>query len=87
MEISFVERVITDFVYKAMIYDVIILSQYQGRGLGRLLFEGIVNHPQIKEIERIELYCSGDKVEFYNKWDFNKVTEMTNFMRRINKPM
>lgn len=80
-------RVITDFVYRATIYDVIILNDYQGKGLGKLLIESIVNHPQIKEIERMELYCSGDKVEFYNKWSFNKVTEMTNFMRRINKPM
>jgi hypothetical protein len=47
--------------------------------------DNVVNHPMIRHIERVELYCNGDKVDFYKKWDFIKVSEMTNFMRRINR--
>ncbi|MFC5700332.1 GNAT family N-acetyltransferase [Cohnella faecalis] len=77
-------RVITDFVYRATVYDVIIQSDYQGKGLGRMLMDEVVNHPELKDIERIELYCAPDKIEFYNKWDFYKVSEFTHFMRKTN---
>lgn len=34
-------RILTDYVYKALILDVIVEPAYRGRGLGRLLMESI----------------------------------------------
>lgn len=77
-------RIITDYVYRATIFDVIVKKEYQGVGIGRILMDSIMEHPQLKKIERFELYCEEDKVEFYNKWNLSRVTSMTNLMRRIN---
>jgi ribosomal protein S18 acetylase RimI-like enzyme len=77
-------RVLTDYLYRAPIYDVIVSKDYHGLGLGRLLMETIVNHPQLKDIERVDLYCAEEKIEFYNKWGFNKVSESIHFLRRNN---
>lgn len=75
-------RIVTDSVFRATIYDVIILAQYQGKGLGRLLLENVVNHPKIKGTERVDLYCEDNKVEFYEKWGFRRINGVTNFMRK-----
>lgn len=77
-------RIITDYVYRATIFDVIVKKEYQGVGIGRILMDSIMEHPQLKKIERIELYCEEDKVEFYNKWNLSRVTSMTSLMRWTN---
>jgi ribosomal protein S18 acetylase RimI-like enzyme len=78
-------RILTDYIYRATIFDVIVLNEYHGRGLGRLLMETIVSHPLLKNIERVDLYCGEDKIKFYNKWNFNRVSESTIFLRRTNQ--
>jgi ribosomal protein S18 acetylase RimI-like enzyme len=78
-------RIVTDYIYRATIYDVIVLKEYQGLGLGRLLMETIVNHPILSKIERVDLYCAEEKIEFYKKWGFNKVAETTNYLKRTNQ--
>jgi ribosomal protein S18 acetylase RimI-like enzyme len=75
-------RIISDLTYKAMIFDVIIHDDYQGKGLGRFLVNHIVSHPQLESVEHIELYCKPDKVPFYEKLGFTKELEGLNFMRR-----
>ena len=77
-------RLLTDYVYRATIYDVIVLKVYQGFGLGRLLMETIVNHPMLRTMERVDLHCVDDKIGFYDKWGFKKVSDTTNFLRRTN---
>ncbi|QGQ95460.1 N-acetyltransferase [Paenibacillus psychroresistens] len=78
-------RILTDYIYRATIFDVIVLKEYQGQGLGRLLMETLVNHPLLKNIERVDLYTSENMIEFYNKWDFNVVSESTKFLRKTNQ--
>lgn len=76
-------RVVTDYVFRATIYDVIILEQFQGQGFGRLLLEAVVNSTLIKGIERVDLFCADNKVMFYEKWGFEKVPVTTNYMSLI----
>ena len=68
-------RIITDFVYRGFILDVIVTSAYRGQGLGRKLLEAIVNHPPIKEVETLILFCQPNMVEFYQKWGFSEEIE------------
>lgn len=63
-------RVVTDYVFRATIYDVIVLEQFHGEGFGRLLLEAVVNSELIKGIERVDLFCADNKVMFYEKWGF-----------------
>ena len=42
-------RVLTDKVYKALIFDVIVAPDHQGEGLGRAIMEAIIEHPDLKD--------------------------------------
>ncbi len=63
-------RIITDYVYRGLILDVIVESNYRSQGLGRLLIENIINHPQLKSVESLLLFCDLEMVDFYKKWGF-----------------
>ncbi|MBD2337882.1 GNAT family N-acetyltransferase [Calothrix sp. FACHB-156] len=63
-------RILTDFVYRATIYDVIIKPTYRKMGLGAKLMDAAINHPQLREVEQIALYCLPEMMPFYQRWGF-----------------
>ena len=63
-------RVLTDFVYRALILDVIVDEAFRNQGLGRRLMEQIVHHPQLQSVEALLLFCEAEMVPFYRKWGF-----------------
>lgn len=63
-------RAISDGVRQAAIYDVAIIPEYQGKGIGKLILDSIVNElPQCNFI----LYASPGKELFYEKLNFRKL--------------
>ncbi|MDP4145439.1 MAG: GNAT family N-acetyltransferase [Bacillota bacterium] len=74
-------RVLSDFIYRAFIYDVIVAKEYRGLKFGKLIVDSILNHKDFINVERIELYCIDGNVEFYKKLGFEKVPNGTNLMR------
>ncbi len=44
-------RVLTDYVYRATIWDVIVAKPYQGRGIGTEIVQRILQHPRLKKVE------------------------------------
>jgi GNAT superfamily N-acetyltransferase len=48
-------RVVTDFVRFAHLLDVFVLSQFRGRGIGKLLMQHILEHPELRTIVRYTL--------------------------------
>lgn len=44
-------RVLTDYVYRATIWDVIVAKPYQGRGIGTEIVQRILQHPSLKKVE------------------------------------
>lgn len=75
-------RVLSDRTYRATIWDVMVASAYRGRGLGRRLLEAIVNHPELREVESMQLGCLADMVDFYSQFGFTDTTGSTVTMRR-----
>lgn len=70
-------RILTDFVYRATVYDVIIKPTYRQMGLGAKLLDTVINHPQLQEVEQIALYCLPEMIPFYQRWGFtNEVGEI-----------
>ena len=62
-------RVLTDFVYRATIWDVIVDRAYQGQGVGTEIVKRILNHPQLKKVELFWL-CTR-RPGFYEKLGFS----------------
>jgi predicted GNAT family N-acyltransferase len=63
-------RILTDRVYRAMIFDVIVGANYRDRGLGAILIERILSHPELSQVECIHLFCLPDVIPFYEKFGF-----------------
>ncbi len=51
-------RVLTDTVYKALIFDVIIHPDHRGSGLARVLLDKIMAYPDLKNIKNIRAILS-----------------------------
>ena len=75
-------RVLTDDVYFALVFDVIVGSEHRGGGVGRSLMDAIVAHPRIQGVRSIELVCQPELVEFYKKWGFTNEVGRSLLMRR-----
>lgn len=78
-------RVLTDGVYKALIFDVIVAACYRGQGLGAILMKAIVEHPRLQGVRHLELYCLPELVPFYQKWGFTAELGQLRFMRRAKQ--
>lgn len=65
-------RVLTDFTFKATIFDVIVAEQARGQGLGKMLVQRILNHDKLRGVSSFELYCPDLLVSFYEKLGFVK---------------
>ena len=63
-------RVLTDYVYRASIWDVIVDGHYQGQDIGTEIINRILSHGTL---ERVELFwlCTRDKQEFYETLGFS----------------
>ena len=75
-------RVLTDYVYKALVLDMVVESAQRGQGLGRALMDAIVDHPSLKCVRDFELYCLPEMVLLYKKWGFTEDLGQLRFMRR-----
>jgi predicted GNAT family N-acyltransferase len=78
-------RVLTDRMYKAIVFDVIVDPRFRGQGLGDRIMEEVVNHPLLREVQSIELYCLPAMAPFYERMGFSTDVGGCVFMRR-NKP-
>ncbi len=62
-------RVLTDFVYRATIWDVIVDKAYQKQGIGTEIVQRILNHSRLKKVELFWL-CTR-RPAFYEKLGFS----------------
>lgn len=63
-------RVLTDFVYRAFIFDVIVKPTHRNHGLSKKLLDSLIDHPQLQSVEYLGLYCLPEMVPFYERWGF-----------------
>lgn len=74
-------RVLTDQVFKAVIFDVIVAREHRGAGLGKRLLDYVLDHPMVAGVRHIELYCRPEMIPFYKKWGFTAPGDEVNFLR------
>lgn len=77
-------RVLTDYVYKATIYDVIVHPDWRGKQLGRLLMDSIISHPELNDVQHLDLYCLPEMHKFYERGGFTTDVGRITHMRRFN---
>ncbi len=63
-------RALTDYVYRASIWDVIVSAPYQGRDVGSEIVRRILYHPALRRVELFWL-CTRDKQAFYESLGFS----------------
>jgi predicted N-acetyltransferase YhbS len=67
-------RILTDFVVRATLYDVIVRPEDQGKGVGRMLVERALEHPSLKRVPVFYLLTQ-DKRPFYERFGFVSTRE------------
>jgi predicted GNAT family N-acyltransferase len=77
-----ITRVLTDFVYRAMIFDVIIKPTHRKMGLGAKLMDAVLNHPKLQTVEHFYLNCLSNMMPFYERWGFSDDVGGLKFLRR-----
>lgn len=78
-------RVLTDFVYRATLYDVIVKPSHRQMGLGAQLMDAVIHHPQISAVENLALYCLPEMFPFYQRWGFTAETSNIQLMFRARR--
>jgi GNAT superfamily N-acetyltransferase len=63
-------RLVSDGVLHAMIYELIVLPEYQGQGLGGEILEKLVEKCRDTGVRDIQLFCARGKRGFYEKRGF-----------------
>ncbi len=69
-------RAISDGIYRATIWDVVIDPDYQGAGLGRKLVETVLMHPHVNRVEKVYLVTTHQQ-SFYERIGFECNTNTT----------
>jgi GNAT superfamily N-acetyltransferase len=67
-------RVLTDYVYYAMVYDVIVAEDRRGDGLGEELMAAVREHPRLQDVNPSLLAREG-LVPFYETCGFDVMDE------------
>ena len=63
-------RVVSDGVFHAMIYDMIIAPDAQGRGIGSAILQRLAGRCREAGIRDVQLFCARGKRGFYEKNGF-----------------
>jgi predicted GNAT family N-acyltransferase len=75
-------RVLTDYTFKAMIFDVIVHADLRGSGLGSAIVDRVISHESLARVRSFELYCPDSLVPFYEKLGFSRGTANLLFRER-----
>ena len=73
-------RATSDRVFRAVLWDVVVAGEHQGRGLGRRIIEALLNEPAVHGAERVYLMTTNSQ-GFYATMGFNKVDNQQLMLR------
>jgi predicted N-acetyltransferase YhbS len=80
-------RILTDFVYHAVLYDVIVASDWRGRGLGTRLLDAVIHHPRLRRVPAMWLCCEPQMANFYARFGFESCSQELMWVRRSSGPL
>ncbi len=65
-------RVVTDYLYFAHVFDVIVDQDFRGKNIGKMVVEAILELPELSKVSKIELKCLPELAPFYEKCGFSR---------------
>lgn len=77
-------RVLTDYIFKALIFDIIVNENHRGKALGEKLISLIKDHKELVKVKHFELYCLPEMISFYEKYGFSNNIGQIKLMRYAN---
>ena len=63
-------RASSDGIYRAVLWDIVVAGDLQGRGLGRTVVEALLESPALRGVERLYLMTT-NSASFYGQFGFN----------------
>lgn len=78
--IAFV-RVLTDFTFKAIIFDLIVSKEHRGKGIGKELLTLVSEHKELQDVKHFELYALPEMFALYEKFGFSDALGDLKLMR------
>lgn len=78
-------RVLTDFVFRATIYDVMVDRRLQGQGLGKRLLDELCSSPKLQQVSFIYLACEPAMFPFYERWGFKVYDGRAEWMIKMQR--
>jgi GNAT superfamily N-acetyltransferase len=79
-------RILSDGKLHALITEMIVLPEYQGRGIGRRILKYITDICLVHEIRDIQLFAAKGKAGFYEKYGYKRRSEAGPGMEIKYKP-
>ena len=77
-------RAISDFIFKAVIFDVIVAGDARHGGLGKRLMDLLIGHEKLRQVSHVELYCLPELFPFYKQIGFSENVGKLQLMRIVN---
>ena len=74
-------RVLSDGIFKALIFDVIVHPHCRGRKIGEKLMNNLLSDPRLARVRHFELYCLPQLEPFYEKFGFSATVGDVRLMR------
>ena len=65
-------RATSDCIYRAVLWDIVIVKDQQNSGLGKLLVNSLLSSKSIKEVEKIYLMTTNSQ-DFYKTCQFEEI--------------
>lgn len=78
-------RALTDFAFRATIYDVMVVEDLQSMGLGARLMEEICQHPKLQPVNLVYLACEPALYPFYSRWGFKPYAGKAKWMIKVQR--
>ena len=75
-------RALSDSIYRAVLWDVVIDQNHQGQGYGKMIIKNLLESKRIKNTKKIYLMTTSKKL-FYSQIDFKEVSSQDLLVREI----
>ena len=76
-------RATSDHVFRAVLWDIVIKSEYKGHGLGKMIVNSLLKRKSIKNVQKVYLMSTNNS-GFYKQLGF-KISDDQNLMYLLKK--